>query len=215
MIRSYLSEFLGTFLLVLIGCGAETIGKTWPLVFIAISWFLAVLIPILTMKKLGSTHFNPAVSLAFWAKGNLASKNLMAFWAVQFVGAVLAAFTIKMFFGNPELVGNNIPKVNAGWQFLTEFGFSFTLMLTILFTEKMERYAPFLVSLVVGVNVYLAGLYTTLGMNPARSFGPALATNNYTQLLIFISAPMMGMLLSIFIFKNYAKEKPAGALHRK
>jgi glycerol uptake facilitator protein len=105
--RGFIGETLGTFILVLFGCGAVAVSVLFDahqgLMQVALAWGVGVMLAIYVTRHLSCAHLNPAVSIAMVVSGRMKAKNLPVYLIAQFFGAVLAGFAIYLLF-NPSIV---------------------------------------------------------------------------------------------------------------
>lgn len=159
---------------------------------------------------------NPAVTIALAAKGVLNKTDVLPYIVAQGIGAFAGSFLLKIAFQNPASLGETIPTVNFSAAFAIETVLSFMLMATILFVLKKKiTAAPWIIGAVVALGIFLGGNYSGGSMNPIRSLSPALINNNFKSLWVFLTAPFVGMLLALLIFKTEKNEKNIIRLCRK
>ena len=207
-----IAEFLGTFQLVLLGTGSilfvQDQGTDFPDLWIGITFGLSVAFGILVFGKISGAHMNPAVTLAFYLKGDTNSRELVSYVTVQLLGAIAASLCAMMIFGPHEYYGDTLPKAGLLASFWLEFGLTFVLMCGILISVALDfRLAgtAFFVGAIVGLEAYFAGPYCGASMNPARSFGPAVVSAHFEPLWIYFLAPVSGALLAVLLFRLIRK----------
>jgi len=208
-----IAELLGTFALVFFGCGSMVLSEINPSAIsidsIPIIFGLVVAAMIYTFGHLSGAHFNPAVSIAFYQNKNINLKELCCYIPSQIIGAVLASFSHIFFFGKNHSFGMTINKLTVSQGAFLEILISMFLMLTIISVatnEKISKHiAGFSIGGIIAVCSFVAGPFTGASMNPARSIGPAVLANNYNDIVIYLLAPIIGMLVANYIY-NYIKE---------
>ncbi len=206
MLKNYLAELFGTFLIVLFGCGAIVINETYngivTHVGVSLTFGVIVCVAIYLFKK-QSTHFNPAVSIALFANKQLSLKHLLYYVLFQLMGGVFAAIILNYFFQQNNLLGSTTPA-GSWWQsFILEFGLTFLLLLLIFILDKKPtNFAGIYIGTLIFLEAYFAGPICGASMNPARSFAPALVSGHLEHLWIYIFAPIIGGLTTLLIFKN-------------
>lgn len=182
--RRMTSEAIGTFALVFAGCGAIVTNATRDdalgHVGVAITFGLVIMAMIYATGHLSGAHFNPAVSLAFALTRRLPGRELVSYVTAQIAGAVSAALTLLALFpAEPAALGATIPSVAAGSALALEILMSAFLMFVIMAVATDTRAIGPAAAIAVGGTVALDALFggplTGASMNPARSFGPALA----------------------------------------
>src|SRR4051812_12858767 len=200
--RRLFSEFLGTFLLVLAGAGGAVVdaasggqigrgaGVTAP--------GLMVLAVILFMGTVSGAHLNPAVSLAFALRGDFPWRRLPAYVVTQLLGATLACLFLLAVFGNVQHLGATLPGPGyEDWQaLLMEIVLTGVLVSVILGTASAAQNVGTIGALGVGGYIALAGLWSApvsgTSMNPARSFGPALVSGDWSNYWVYVVGPLIG-----------------------
>ena len=207
--RRLFSEVLGTFLLVIVAAGGGTInavsnGQISRSAAVTAPG-LMVLTVILFMGAVSGAHLNPAVSIAFAARGDFPWRRVPGYIVAQLAGATLACLLLKALFGNAGMLGATEPGSGSNvWQALIlEFVLTAGLVSTILGTaSKAQNLGP-ISAFGVGAYIILAGLWASpisgASMNPARSFGPDLLLWNFSSYWIYIVGPVAGALLAVGI----------------
>ncbi|MBA3582517.1 MAG: aquaporin [Gammaproteobacteria bacterium] len=203
--RAYLAELLGTFGLVLVGTGAiivnDVSGGLLGNAGIALAFAVIVFLMICSFAHLSGAHINPAVSMVFALTGHLAWRKLGNYWLAQCCGALLASGLLHLLFQHATL-GATVPtpKYPALLAFGLEIVISSILMLSIFYViqQHFSRIkSAALIGSVVGLAAFLVGPLTGASMNPARSLGPALISGHFQHLWIYLTAPILGMLLAV------------------
>ncbi len=197
--NQYLAEFIGTFFLVLFGCGAMVVNDTFGVPGhggVAAAFGLIVMIMIYAIGNISGAHMNPAVTIAFAVARGFDKRRVLPFIASQIIGAVFATAALKTIFPTHELLGATQAHVGILPGFLVEFLLSFLLMFVILnvTTGHQEKgiMAGVAIGATVGLEALVGGPLTNASMNPARSIGPALVSGHLDALWLFILAPILG-----------------------
>jgi len=207
--QRYLLEFLGTFALVFCGPGAvimnDNSGGVITHVGIAITFGLIVMAMIYAIGEQSGAHINPAVTLAFWASGSFKRKDVIPYISAQLLGALFASAILYFLFPNHGTQGATIPLNSYGQAFILEVILSFILMFVIIKVSKGSKEVGIMAGIaiggVVGLEAMFAGPITGASMNPARSIAPALFSGDLQHLWLYISAPIIGMLLAVVFCK--------------
>lgn len=196
-----LAEFLGTFFLVLFGCGAIVVNEQFAVIGhggIAAAFGLIVMIMIYSVGNISGAHLNPAVTLAFSHARGFPKAKILPFILAQLSGALTAAWLLKLGFPENESLGSTATHVGLVAGFVCEFILSFMLMFVILNVTTGHQEKGIMAGVAIGATVAIealvAGPLTNASMNPARSIGPALASGELDDLWLFIAAPTLGML---------------------
>lgn len=203
--RRLFSELLGTFMLVLVAAGGGLLHAKGEISLSAavVAPGLMVLGIILFMGAVSGAHLNPAVSFAFALRGDFPWKRLPGYVIVQLLGATLACLFLLAVFGNVEHLGATLPGPGyANWQaFLMEVALTATLVSVILGTASAAQNVGPIAALAVGGYIALAGLWAApvsgTSMNPARSFGPALVSGDFTSYWVYVAGPILGALIAV------------------
>ena len=203
--RRLFSELLGTFFLVLVAAGGGLLlGKGQiSLAAAVVAPGLMVMAIILFMGAISGAHLNPAVSLAFALRGDFPWKRLPGYIIIQLVGATLACLFLLAVFGNVEHLGATLPGPGyENWQaLLMEIALTAGLVSVILGTASAAQNVGAIAALAVGGYIALAGLWAApvsgVSMNPARSFGPALVSGDWTSYWVYLVGPIVGALIAV------------------
>src|SRR4249919_1647471 len=185
--RRLFSELLGTFALVLAAAGGGLLHAKGEISLTAavVAPGLMVMAIILFMGAVSGAHLNPAVSLAFAARGDFPWRRMAGYVVCQMIGATLACLFLLAVFGNVEHLGATLPGPGyADWQaLLMEIALTAVLLSVILGTASAAQNVGAIGALGVGGYIALAGLWSApvsgTSMNPARSFGPALVSGDW------------------------------------
>jgi aquaporin Z len=203
--RRLFSELLGTFALVLVAAGGGLLHAKGQISLAAavVAPGLMVTAIILFMGAISGAHLNPAVSLAFALRGDFPWKRVPGYIIIQLAGATLACLFLRWIFGNVEHLGATLPGPGyKNWQaLLMEIVLTALLVSVILGTASAAQNVGAVAALGVGGYVALAGLWAApvsgASMNPARSFGPALASGDFTSYWVYIAGPVAGAVIAV------------------
>lgn len=228
LITKFVAELIGTFGLVLFGCGAAAVaGATTTaglsglgLLGIAIAFGVSVVVFAYAIGGISGCHINPAVTVGVLVAGKISGKNAIVYIVGQLIGALLGALVLKTILSG-QLAGFT-PKEWAfgsnGWgkgyqneygtcsAFLTESILTFLFLFVILATTSKVG-NPTMAGLAIGLTLVLIHLVaipiTGTSVNPARSFGPALLAGGQamSQLWLFIVAPVVGAIVAGIVWR--------------
>jgi aquaporin Z len=203
--RRLFSEMLGTFFLVLVAAGGGLLhGKgqiSLPSAVVAPG--LMVLAIILFMGAVSGAHLNPVVSLAFALRGDFPWRRVPGYIITQLLGATLACLFLLAVFGNVQHLGATLPGPGyENWQaLLMETVLTAGLVSVILGTASAAQNVGAIGALGVGGYIALAGLWSApvsgTSMNPARSFGPALVSGDWTAYWVYVVGPLAGAVIAV------------------
>jgi len=205
--RRLFSELLGTFLLVLAAAGADTVaaasGEAIGRSAAVTAPGLTVMAVILFMGKVSGAHLNPAVTLAFAARGDFPWRRVPGYVLVQLLGAVLACLFLRAVVGDVGMLGATEPGAGAGstQAMLMELVLTLGLVSTILGTASGSQNVGPLSAIGVGGYIVLAGLWSSplsgASMNPARSFGPDLVIGDFSHFWVYVVGPLLGAAVAV------------------
>jgi aquaporin Z len=237
--KKYLAELIGTFSLILFGCGSAVIAGisgTGPsgigLLGIAIAFGFSVVAMAYAIGGISGCHINPAVTIGVFTAGKMELKDAIGYIIAQFIGGILAAAVLYLIvsgrpgfhFGEWGLGSNGWGEgYNGGYSiasaFIIEFVMTFLFIFVILgATSKFGNSA--MAGLAIGVTLMLIHLVTIpvtgTSVNPARSLGPAIFAGGkaLSQLWLFFLAPIAGAIVSALLWK-YVFDKKETILQNK
>jgi aquaporin Z len=222
-----LAEFIGTFWLVLGGCGAAVLAASFPqvgigLLGVALAFGLTVLTMAYAIGHISGCHLNPAVSFGLFVGGRFKGSELPVYVIAQVLGAIVAAWLLYLIAsGKPgfEVGGfaaNGYGAHSIGGYSLTS-GFVCEVVMTFMFLMIIlgatdERAPKGFAPLAIGLGLTLIHLIsipvTQTSVNPARSTGPALVVGGWAigQLWLFWVAPLIGAALAGIAYRRLAGE---------
>jgi aquaporin Z len=205
--RRLFSELYGTFLLVLVAAGGGMMSEAFPN---TISRSAAVVAPglmvmaiIMFMGKVSGAHLNPAVSIAFWLRGDFPSRRVLPYIVVQLIGATLAALFLHEVIDVSAKFGSNY--VAAGYSdgqgYLMEAVLTLGLVSVILGTASGAQNIGIIGAIGVGGYIALAGLWGSpisgASMNPARTLGPDFVAGDLSDFWVYIVGPLTGAVIAV------------------
>lgn len=212
----YIAEAMGTFALVFAGPGAAAVdansGGGVSGVGIGMAFGLIVMVMIFSLGHISGCHINPAVTIAFLALGRIAPAKAAGYVAVQLIGAVLAGLAIVAILGQTGDAGATTPHIGGtDAAFFSELILTFFLMFVILGVATDGRAQGTMAAIAIGGYVGFAatgwGPVANASMNPARSFGPAVAANVWTAHWVYWVAPIVGTLLAAAVYELLREPK--------
>ncbi|MCX9014399.1 MAG: aquaporin [Candidatus Methanoperedens sp.] len=219
--KKYISEFIGTFALVFIGAGSVATNYisdgALGLFGIATAFGLVVMAMIYATGHISGTHINPAVTIALVATKKMGGKDAVPYIISQLAGAVVAGMMLRIIYPTAvEAVNLGTTGLGAGVSFgtgvLVEAILTFLLVFTIFGAAVDSRAAPgfagFAIGMVVLFDILVGGPLTGASMNPARTFGPALASGYWVNHLVYWIGPIIGGVLAGLVYEGvFAKDK--------
>ena len=203
--RRLFAEALGTFLLVLAAAGGGVLHAKGQISLSAavVAPGLTVMAVILFMGAVSGAHLNPVVSIAFALRRDFPWYRVPWYVLSQLVGATLAALFLLAVFGNVEHLGATLPGPGYhAWQaLLLEIVLTSGLASVILGTASRAQNVGSVGALGVGGYIALAGLWAApvsgVSMNPARSFGPALVSGDWSAYWVYVVGPLVGAVIAV------------------
>lgn len=215
-VRRYGAEFLGTFLLVFAGPGAvvinEVSGDGVTSLGIGLSFGLAVMAAIYAVGHISGAHINPAVTLSFALARHFPWLQVPGYLAAQLLGAAAASAVLRGLFGNVAALGATIPSHTAVQALGLEMVITFFLMFVIMAVATDVRAVGHAAAIAIGGYVALAATFAGpiagASMNPARSFGPALVSGEWTHHWIYWVGPIVGAALGAFAYRFVRAAQP-------
>ena len=173
---------------------------------IGLSFGLSVMSVVYAIGSISGAHINPAVSIAFWVNKKLITKDLIPYMFFQIVGGILASMLLFFLLPESKTMGETLVKCRD-WKvvFIIEFIITFILMFVILQvsdkSRNLDRYSGIAIGGVVAFAAIFVGPISGASMNPARSIAPAILINDFSYLWIYIVSPILGGVLSVFVYK--------------
>jgi len=225
--KKYLAELIGTFSLVLFGCGSAVIAgssQVGPsgigLLGISIAFGFAVVAMAYAIGGISGCHINPAVTIGVLVAGRMTTKDAVGYIISQLIGATLGAGVLYLLISGKSGwvmaeewgLGSNgwgegyLGNYNATSAFVAEFVFTFLFLFVILAVTSKYGNST-MAGLAIGVTLMLIHLVvipiTGTSVNPARSFGPAIFSGGMalSQLWLFFVAPILGAIVAALIWK--------------
>lgn len=219
-LKACVAEMIGTFALVFISVGAihNANQQQMDLLGIALAYGLAVGAMVSTTAAISGGHLNPAISFGAFIAGKLDLKQTLRYIGSQLLGAVVAGLVCVTIFekSGVSVATPDLGKdVSTGTAILVEAILTFFLMLAMAGTV-MDVRAPKIGGLAVGMvaamGVLFAGPLTGAAMNPARVFGPGLASRHLANHAIYWIGPMFGAALAGVLYGWFLarKDEPSG-----
>jgi len=218
------AEFVGTFALVFFGAGATCVdwyphaSNALGLFGLASAYGLTMAIMVGALGHISGGHFNPAITIGFWVTKRLNTLDTVAYWVAQLAGATAAAFLLKavipedtwhaVALGTP-MFAHDFTRLNG---LLLEGIATFFVVLTVFATAVDERssfrpVAGFAIGISIMLGILVAGPFTGGALNPARAFGPALASSHWQNHGIYWVGPLAGGFLAGFLYDSLFLKK--------
>lgn len=223
--KKNLAEFIGTFWLVLGGCGSAVLAAAFPevgigLVGVALAFGLTVLTIAYSLGHISGAHLNPAVTIGLWAGGRVTGSSILPYVISQILGGIAAAAVLYVIAtGNGSDIGgfaaNGYGEHSPGGYSLTaaivtEFIMTFMFLIVILGATD-ERAPQGFAGIAIGFALTLIHLIsipvTNTSVNPARSISQALFVGDWAlaQLWVFLLVPVLGAIAAGAVYKYVSK----------
>jgi aquaporin Z len=227
--QKYAAEFYGTFVLVGVGMGAilgvgalfgnlvtglalqdigalQNAGAEGKIVTVALAFGIGLMMALYTVGRISGGHFNPAVSLAMFLDRKISLQDMFAYWVAQVGGALLASLAYWWIISR-DAVGAAYTHLNT--QYVDEFGgfvgeaiLTAVFVFAILVLSKSQAHTKY-----IGMGFALAGVhfvgiaFTGAGVNPARSFAPALVGGEWGAFWLYLAGPAVGAVIGWALYK--------------
>jgi MIP family channel proteins len=218
--QKLVAEFIGTFALVFFGVGAIsadqflhsiTNGQSgFGLLGVALAQGLAIGIMVTSLGHISGGHFNPAVTIGLWVTRKFSTFDTLAYWVAQVAGAVAAAYLLRRLpfdawgtvqLGTPDLASGVTRTNGMIFEAVMTFFLVFVVFATAVDAQgAFDKIAGFAIGLTVTMGVLLGGPFTGAALNPARAFGPALASNHWTNHGVYWIGPLAGGIVAGWLY---------------
>jgi aquaporin Z len=216
------AEFFGTFILVFVGTtaivGAERANPAIPVLLVApFAFGLGLLAALYAFGEVSGGHFNPAVSFAMAIDRRIDAVTAVAYWIVQFAGAISASLVLLGISDKLSVASTATkPFAGNGSAFVVETVFTAIFILAILQASRSSSLfnstALIAIPLTLLAIHFAAIPFSGSSVNPARSFGPDLVGSTWTGIWIYLTAPFLGAAIAAVVHWVVVKEpEPAPA----
>ncbi len=222
-LRRGFAEFIGTFALVFVAAGSLVNSDVLTS---AIAYGLVIAVFVTAFAGISGGHFNPAVTFGFLVTRRIAPTMAAFYWAVQLLGAALAALLLRwifpplksVFLGAPQLNGT----IDTGKGVVIEATLTFFLVLVVFATlvdpkGAFDKVAGLAIGFTILLDATMGSRLTGAAMNPARAFGPELVSGHWTTFWIWYVGPLAGGAFAaalyelLYLSPSKAKREPARA----
>ena len=211
-IDRYAAEFIGTFTLIFVGVSAICNGA--GLVGVALAHGLAIAVMVSALGHISGGHFNPAVTIGALTGGKIGPSEAAAYIGSQLLGGFVGALAVQAVFpsavyavegvrlGTPMLASN----VSVGTGILVEFILTFFLVLVVYgaaIDSRASKIGGLFIGLTVTLDILAGGPLTGAAMNPARTFGPALAGGYWDNHIVYWTGPLLGGIFAGLVYGRW------------
>ena len=225
--KRYISELIGTMVLVLFGCGSAAIaGSVLGNLGIALAFGLSIVAMAYVIGDISGCHINPAVSIGMWIDGRLETKDLLLYIVFQCIGAIIGSALLAIIINSAPSLGGYMATglgqngfgtassvgLNLIGAVIVEIILTFVFVFTVLGVTKSEKTSA-VAGIVIGLTlafVHIMGIpLTGTSVNPARSLAPALFMGGQAlqQVWVFILAPVIGAVIAGLLYKGICSEE--------
>jgi len=207
-LKAYLAEFIATLLFVFAGVGSaiafDKLTSDAPLdpaglVAVAVAHAFALFVGVSIAANISGGHLNPAVTFGLAIGGNITILTGLFYWIAQCLGAIVASFLLGFVTGGLAVPTHGVADgMNVIQGVVFEIIITFALVYTVYATAadpkkgSLGTIAPIAIGFIVGANILAAGPFSGGSMNPARSFGPAVASGDFSDNWIYWVGPLIG-----------------------
>jgi MIP family channel proteins len=221
---SLLAEFIGTFALIFIGAGAGALG-VGGLVGVALAHGFVIVGFAYAYGHISGTHINPAVTIGVWTAGKIETVRALSYIAVQLLGGVVGAFALAHVLGGIQTglgattlnhalqVGaaggvtiNVTPAMGAVLEAILTF-FLVNAVMNAGISGKATIPGGLAIGLTLAFCILMGGPLTGASLNPARTFGPAVVTNNFADLWVYFVGPIAGAVVAGLLYRGILAER--------
>ena len=225
--KRYISELIGTMVLVLFGCGSAAIaGDVLGNLGIAMAFGLSIVAMAYVIGDISGCHINPAVSIGLWIDGRMETKDLIMYIIFQCIGAIIGTAILAVLINSAPTLGGYMTTglgqngfgaasgvgINLYGALITEVILTFVFVFTVLGVTRSEKTSA-VAGIVIGLTlafVHIMGIpLTGTSVNPARSLAPALFMGGVAlqQVWVFIVAPIIGAIIAGLAHKGLYTEE--------
>lgn len=212
-LRHFVAEFVGTFALVFVGgasiIAAQATRMESGLIAVALAHGVILAVFVSALMRI-SGHFNPAVTIGFLAARRIEAMMAGVYIAAQIIGAILAAYALKMLL--PEtlamaarLGGQSVALETSAGQAIALEAIATFFLTFVIFGTAVDPKAPKIGGLAIGLTVAAAilaiGPFTGGSLNPARSFGPAVASGIFEGQAVYWIGPIVGAVAAALLYE--------------
>jgi MIP family channel proteins len=230
-----LAEFIGTFALIFIGAGAGAVvgdGVGMPgLIAVAFAHGLTVMAFAFAYGSVSGGHFNPAVTVGVFAVGAISAGEVIGYIVSQLIGGIAGALLLRTVLGGAA-TGLGLPALAhnltlgattltvtplAGFVIEAVLGFFLvTIVLSTAVAGRVGNLAPLAIGVTLTLNIIMGGALTGAAFNPARALGPMVATGNFSDAWLYLSAPIVGAIVAAILHAGLVRlaQERIGADHR-
>jgi MIP family channel proteins len=207
--KPLLAEFIGTFTLIFIGAGAGALAASsgGGIVSVAFAHGIALMVIVYAWGSISGAHVNPAVTFSLALTGKQSWAEAVQYWVAQLLGGALGGFLLRFLIGTTGNLGMTLPAAGVSplQAIVLEAVLTSFLVIAVFGTAVTNRNgnaAGLAIGFVLAMDIMMGGSLTGASMNPARSFGPALAMGDFQSFWIYVVGPLAGGAVAALIYDN-------------
>jgi aquaporin Z len=211
VINKYLAEFMGTFILVFVGSmGILSMGGAAgaaEIIGIGLAFGLGLMAAIWAVAHVSGAHFNPAVTLGALIDRRISFSDAIGYWVAQFAGAAVASLVILAASSQDAVASTMTTFTDRNTALLVETSLTALFVWVILASTKTAgKNAAGAIALTL-VAIHVAAIpFSGASVNPARSFGPAAVSTEWSNLWVYIIAPLVGAVIGALLYRLFAAD---------
>ena len=213
--KAAIAELIGTFTLVFIGAGAGAIASAGGgLLGVALAHGLALVVIAYAWGPVSGAHVNPAVTFGIAITGRMDWGKAVLYWIAQLVGAALASYMLLYILGPDTTLGQTTGSLTLESPVktvLVEAVLTFFLVIAVFGSPIAGRNGNAVgiaIGFVLTMDILMGGPLTGASMNPARTFGPALAMGNISYLWMYVAGPLLGGGVAALLYNALFLDRP-------
>jgi MIP family channel proteins len=213
LIAALVAEGVGTCLFFIVGAGSIVLGTFAPpgpgLLGIALAHGLILAVVVSSLGAVSGGHVNPAVTFGLWIAGKIEATRAVLYVVAQLIGAAAAGFVLRLVFPDAWQATNiGVPALGAGVSPATGIALEAIMTVVLLlavFGTAVDPRGPkiggFAIGLAISADILVGGPVTGAAMNPARWFGPAVASGFFDNAYVWIVGPLLGAALAAIAYR--------------
>jgi aquaporin Z len=215
--RIFISEVIGTFIVVVLATGSVVIDARLNgilgIPFFAFAPFIGVALGVYIFGKISMAHFNPAVTLGFLITRHITKVQLFYYFTAEILGALLASLFVKFAIGSEANLGANIPNyafpipVIIGVE-VAASALLMSVIYVVVYSKVLKRFSGIAIGGIVGLDIFFLAYISGASMNPARSLAPALVSGVLNNLWLYWSATFIGTsIVALMVRRMFISKK--------
>ena len=222
------AEFIGTFALIFAASGSicadqylRASGSTsFGILGVAVAQGLAISLMVTSLGHVSGGHFNPAISIGFWVTKRLGTLDTVLYWLAQILGGLSAAYFLAAVIPDSVWRPVGLGVTSLAPDFTRLHGMMLEALLTfflvfVVFATAVDdkgafsKIAGFAIGLTITLDILVGGPFTGGSMNPARTFGPALAASQWANHGVYWVGPLFGGILAAVLYDRlFLRDQP-------